>query len=62
MNYIKQFIKHPKLETFLWQTLNGFFILSVIIISDLGWQYAPIIIAILNFLTKWVNTKYLKKS
>jgi hypothetical protein len=62
MNYIKQFINHPKFETFLWQTLNGFFTLSVIIISDLGWQYAPIIIAILNFLTKWVNTKYLKKS
>ena len=57
-----QFIKHPKFEAFLWQTLNGFFTLSIVIISDLNWQYAPLIIAGLNFLTKWINTKYIKKS
>jgi hypothetical protein len=57
---IKQFLKHPKLETFLWQTLNGFFALSVVILTDLGWQYAPIIIAILNYVTKYINTKYMK--
>jgi len=57
-----QFIKHPKLEAFLWQTLNGFLAISIVIISDLEWQYAPLIIAGLNFLTKWINTNYLKKS
>jgi hypothetical protein len=57
-----QFIKHPKLEAFLWQTLNGFLAISIVIISDLEWQFAPIIIAGLNFLTKWVNTQYIKKS
>jgi hypothetical protein len=60
-NAIKAFIKHPKFEAFLWQTLNGFLAISVVIITDLDWKYAPLIIAALNYLTKYINTHYLKK-
>jgi len=60
-NAIKAFIKHPKFEAFLWQTLNGFLAISVVIITDLNWQYAPLIIAILNYITKYINTRYIKK-
>ena len=60
INTIKEFINHPKFEAFLWQTLNGFLALSVVIITDLEWQYAPLIIAVLNYATKYINTKYIK--
>ena len=61
LNAIKAFIKHPEFEAFLWQTLNGFLAISVVIITDLNWQYAPLIIAILNYITKYINTRYIKK-
>ena len=57
---MKDFLQHPKLETFLWQTVNGFLAISIVIIADLGWQFAPVLIAVLNFITKYINTKYIK--
>lgn len=57
INAIKWFIKHPKFKTFLWQTLNGFFVVAISILAELDWQYVPAIIAVLNYITKVINKK-----
>lgn len=54
---IKWFINNPKFKTFLWQTLNGFFVVAISIISDLDWQYIPVVLAVLNYITKSINKK-----
>jgi len=57
INAIKWFVKHPKFKTFLWQTLNGFLVVSVSIIAEIDWQYIPVILAVLNYITKAINKK-----
>jgi len=57
INAIKWFINHPKFRTFIWQTLNGSLVVSISIFNEIDWQYIPIILAILNFITKFINKK-----
>ncbi len=57
INAIKWFVNHPKFKTFLWQTLNGFLVVSTVILGELDWQYIPVLLSILNFLTKMINKK-----
>lgn len=57
LNAIKWFIKHPKFKTFLWQSLNGFFVVAIAILGEVEWQYIPVILAVLNYITKAVNKK-----
>lgn len=57
--FIKAFVTSKKFKTFLWQTLNGFLTLAIIQLGDVQWQYAPMIIAALNYVTKWINKTYL---
>jgi hypothetical protein len=54
---IKWFAKHPKFKTFLWQTLNGFLVVSIAILGELEWQYIPVLLAVLNYITKAINKK-----
>lgn len=60
MKQVIEFFKHPKFEAFLWMTLNGFITVVITALGDLNWAYAPVIIALLNTLTKWINTTYIK--
>jgi len=63
MNKLKQFlldfVKSKKFHTFLWQTLNGFLVLAISVLADLDWQYVPVLLAVLNYITKYINTTYL---
>lgn len=54
---IKWFVVHPKFKTFLWQTLNGFLVVSISILVEIDWQYIPVILAVLNYITKLINKK-----
>jgi len=56
--FVKLFTS-KKFKTFAWQTLNGFLTLAIIQLGDVQWQYAPMIIAALNYTTKWINKTYL---
>ena len=56
--FVKLFAS-KRFKTFAWQTLNGFLALAIIQLGEVQWQYAPMIIAALNYTTKWVNKTYL---
>lgn len=58
-DFFVNLFKSKKFKTFLWQTLNGFLTLAIIQLGDVQWQYAPMIIAALNYTTKWINKTYL---
>jgi hypothetical protein len=57
ITFLEGFVKHPKFKTFLWQTLNGFLVVSIAILGEVEWQYIPVILAVLNYITKAVNKK-----
>ena len=59
MNKIKAFFTDKKTKTFAWQTANGFIGLLIVYLSGESLAYAPIVIALLNLTTKWINATYL---
>jgi hypothetical protein len=60
MNKLKEFFTSKLFETFLWQTLNAFIALIVVVLGDVSWVYAPLIISVLNPITKYINLKFIK--
>jgi hypothetical protein len=60
MKYLKDFFTNKRFKTFLWITGNSFVVLVIAYLTDLNLAWTPPIIAILNVLTKWINTKYIK--
>jgi hypothetical protein len=50
-----KFLTTNKAKTFYWTTLNGFLGIMIIQLGELEWVYAPIIIALLSGLTKFIN-------
>ena len=61
MEILKKILSDKRLETWLWETANALIIISISIIADIDWFYAPIAIAILNQVTKWINVNLLKE-
>lgn len=59
MNNLKEFFTSNKAKAFYWQTANGFVGLAIIFFTDVEWQYAPIVIALLNATTEYINQNYL---
>jgi hypothetical protein len=57
--FVLDFVKSNKFKTFLWQTVNGFIVILMAGITEIDWQYVPIIYAFLNGLTKHINQTYL---
>jgi len=57
---IIEFLKSKRFETFLWQTANGLIGLMLVYIADESFLYAPIVISLLNAVTKYINVTYLK--
>lgn len=51
------FFTHPKFKTFLWQTANGFLTVAIVILGEIDWVYMPVILAVLNYTTKAINTR-----
>jgi hypothetical protein len=46
-------------KRFYWQTANGLIGLSIAVILDLNLVYGAVIVAVLNGITKEINTRYL---
>lgn len=59
MERLKQFLLSSRAKTFYWQTANGFVALAIVFFADIEWQYTPILIAVLNAITKYINKNYL---
>jgi len=57
---IKGFITSKKFETYLWQSLNGLVLVLIAYLQDLSFWWIVPAIGLLNYLTKWLNLKYLK--
>lgn len=60
LNNIIQILTTNKAKAFYWQTVNGFVIVVATGLADIDWVYAPLFIAILNGVTKYLNTNFLK--
>jgi hypothetical protein len=64
MENLKKFITDKKTETWFWLTANSFLILSIDYLTglDLPELGKAMAIGLLSIITKWINTKYIKKS
>ena len=58
MNKVLEFLTSSSMKRFYWNTLNGFVGVLITYFSGIDWIYAPLIIAILNGITKELNKKY----
>ena len=58
MQYILDFFKSSTFKRFLWNCLSGFLGVLITYLSGLEWIYAPLIIAVLNGITKELNNRY----
>ena len=56
---ILDFLKSNIARTFYWTTLVNAFGLAMILVADLDFVYAPLILAVLNGATKYINKTYL---
>ena len=56
---IKKILTSNKAKTFYWTTANGFIGILAIGVTDIDWIYAPMVIALLNGITKYINKEYL---
>jgi len=57
---IIEFLISKVAKRFYWNTLNGAIGLVIVYFTQIDWFYAPIIIGVLNGITKEINT-YLSK-
>lgn len=57
---VLDFLKSKIAKRFYWNTLNGFIGLVIVYFTQIDWLYTPIIIGVLNGITKEINT-YLSK-
>lgn len=50
------------MKTIYWQLGNGLVVLAIMYITDIDWVYAPIVLPLLNTLTKYINQELLTES
>lgn len=58
---IIKFFKTSKMKTFYWTTLNGLIVVITTQLAGIDWIYAPLLIALLNGITKYINRDILKR-
>jgi hypothetical protein len=58
MDKVIEFLKSKEAKRFYWNTLNGAIGLAIIYCSGLNWIYAPVLIALLNGISKELNKRY----
>lgn len=64
---LKEFFISPKMKTFYWQTVNGFIVILIgyattaqeTVIDPIQVVGLASLLAILNFVTKYINQNYL---
>jgi energy-converting hydrogenase Eha subunit E len=61
MNKIKQFLTNKDTEAWAWMTVNSFIVLVGTYLADINPLYSAPIIAMINVITKFLNTKYIKQ-
>jgi hypothetical protein len=61
MNKLKKILLSNKAKAFYWTTLNGFIVVIISGLAEIDWVYAPLLIAILNGITKYLNRDVLQR-
>jgi hypothetical protein len=56
INELCKVLTSSSAKRFYWNTLNGAIGVAVVYFSGINWVYAPIVIAVLNGITKEINT------
>ena len=59
MENIKKFLTSNKAKSLYWQFLNLAILFGITMIADLNWVYAPMLLPVLNSITKYINTTYI---
>lgn len=59
MQKVIEFFTTNRMKAFYWTAANGFIVVIALGLADVDWVYAPIIIALLNGFSKWVNVEVL---
>ena len=62
MDKLKKIFLSNKAKTFYWTTLNGFIVVVISGLAEIDWVYAPILIALLNGVTKYINRDILQNN
>ena len=60
MNTVKEILISKQAFRLYWQIGNGFIGVAILLLAGLEWYYAPIIIAVLNSVTKEINNNMSK--
>jgi len=60
MDQVLTALKSTQAKRFYWHTFNGALGLLIIILGDLNVAWTPLVIALLNGITKEINNNYLK--
>ncbi len=55
MEILKKILTSKQAFRFYWNTLNGILGLAVVYFTQINWVYAPVIIALLNGISKEIN-------
>jgi hypothetical protein len=58
---IKGFLKSNTFKRFLWLTADAFIGAWIVFLTDISWVYAPLIIAVLQTITKELNKKWAER-
>jgi len=58
METLKQILISKQAKRFYWTTLAGFLGLSIMFLGNIDWVYAPMMIAVINGITKEINNRY----
>ena len=56
---LKKILLSNKAKAFYWTTANGFIAILAVGLAEFDWYFVPILLALLNGLTKFINQKYL---
>ena len=61
METFKKIFLSKQAKSFYWTTANGFLGVIIVGVAELDWTFAPLCIALLNGITKYINKNYLMK-
>jgi len=61
MKYLTGFLKSKTFRRFIWLTMEGFLTTLITYLSGIDWIYAPLIMAFLANVVKFINVNYLQK-
>lgn len=60
LNLLKDIFTSKQAYRFYWQTFDGAIGVVIVYLTGISWIYAPLIIAVLQGITKEISNKYLQ--